>query len=98
MHSPRYTMPLNRVLIPIEIPDELVTMPTRLPGDWKTAPDSARTFGDRWIQAASSLALFVPSAVLTKEHNVLINPAHPDFPRIRVRRPEANFLDSRLFQ
>jgi RES domain-containing protein len=97
VHAPREVFPANRMLIPIEIPDELVAKPPTLPRDWKTSPDHARLFGDLWIQAASSLALFVPSAVLAKENNVLINPAHPEFPRVRVHRPETNFLDPRLF-
>jgi RES domain-containing protein len=97
VHARRERYPADRILIPIEIPDEQVVKPNGLPSDWKTASDHARLFGDRWVRSNSSLAVFVPSAVLTKENNVLINPAHPEFVRIRLRQPETNFLDARLF-
>ena len=98
VHVRRERYPADRILIPIEIPDEVVAEPARLPRDWKTAQDRARALGDGWIHAGTSLALLVPSAVLTKEKNVLINPAHPEFRRIRLHRPEAHFLDPRLFR
>ena len=92
VHAPREFFPPDRILIPIEIPDELVAEPARVPRDWKTAQRHARALGDGWIHAGTSLALLVPSAVLTKENNVLITPAHSEFPRIRVHRPETDFL------
>jgi RES domain-containing protein len=41
--------------------------------------------------------MLVPSAVLPAERNILINPAHPDFGRIEVGKPENHALDQRLF-
>lgn len=35
-----------------------------------------RALGDAWLQAAESLALRVPSAVLPQERNYVLNPAH----------------------
>jgi RES domain-containing protein len=55
-----------------------------------------RQVGDAWIQDARSLALRVPSAVIPTEQNILINPTHPKFERIRISGPEVFRLDNRL--
>jgi RES domain-containing protein len=85
----------------IEIPDtaiERVALAT-LPKDF--APDTAYTltqaFGDRWIREERSAVLVVPSAIVPLEHNVLLNPAHPDFVRCNWGRFEEVQLDPRLW-
>jgi RES domain-containing protein len=96
----------NRRVLPdvrlfgIEIPDELIVELKSLPHNWDVFPyeASAAATGDRWVRANSSVALRVPSAVLTKEHNILLNPNHPEFRRVKAHKPEANFLDPRLFR
>jgi RES domain-containing protein len=100
VHLDLDTEPSDYLLFPIDIPDELVEHLHPLPGSWNAHPpqELARAAGDRWIQSNSSPALLVPSAVLSREHNFLINPAHPEFRRLKVHIPEANFLDPRLFQ
>lgn len=87
-------------LFDLEIPDELIAELKPLPHDWGVFPyqASAAAAGDRWVRANASVALRVPSAVLTKEHNILLNPAHPEFRRVKAHKPEANFLDHRLFR
>ena len=60
------------------------------------AVKNPRRFGDAWIEEASSLALRVPSAVIPTEQNILINPGHPDFKRIRISQPEVFRFDDRL--
>jgi RES domain-containing protein len=98
-HVTRDTVPRDIVLIPVEIPDVLVeeleqTLKTRnvLPHG-----DQSRLTGDAWIRAGSSTGLLVPSAALTRERNLLINPAHPGFARVKFHAAERNFLDKRLF-
>ena len=52
-----------------------------LPPDYAAwpAPASTRALGDRWIAESVSVALSVPSAVTPGEHNILLNPAHPEY-------------------
>jgi len=58
-----------------------------LPHDWhKTRDESVRRFGDEWIHARQTIALLVPSAAIRGEWNVLLNPAHPDFRKVKFRR------------
>lgn len=49
------------------------------PRDWRHAPPSPRLpeIGDAWIEAARSVVLQVPSAVVPGESNFLLNPSHP---------------------
>lgn len=69
-----------------------------LPKQWRSSPPPPETqaLGDRWIAAGTSAVLEVPSAVIPEESNYLINPAHPEFRRIRVGPARPMEIDPRL--
>lgn len=69
-----------------------------LPADWRTAPAPAAlaALGNTWIMRRSSAVLSVPSALVDGERNYLLNPEHPDFPRVLVYPPEPFPYDARL--
>ncbi|MDQ6624265.1 MAG: RES domain-containing protein [Verrucomicrobiota bacterium] len=71
-----------------------------LPADWRALPprDETSAIGDRWIREARSPVLAVPNVIIPAERNYLINPAHPDFRRIKIRKPEPFVFDPRLLQ
>jgi len=52
--------------------------------------------GDRWVERRSSAVLAVPSAITPDDRNFLLNPAHPDFRRIRIAPPIDYEFDPRL--
>ena len=59
-----------------------------LPRDWhKTRDESLRHFRDEWIRAGQTAALLVPSTAIRGEWNVLLNPAHPDFQKVKFGEP-----------
>ena len=59
----------------------------------------SRSFGDQWLTKARSAVLIVPSKVTGGvETNLLINPLHPDFDKIRAGEPKTVLWDSRFFQ
>ncbi len=99
VHSTPGYYPIDAVLMPIEIPDDTVTALSELPKGWNNFPygPQSRRVGDLWVQQGASLAMLVPSAVLPAERNILINPAHPLFARIRIDEPEEHAFDRRLF-
>lgn len=66
-----------------------------LPPAWKTSKDLKR-LGDEWAAKQSSAVLRVPSVIVDSEVNYLLNPAHPDFPRIDIDRPQPFWFDPRL--
>lgn len=91
-----------RVMV-IDIPDDLVIetiLPDTLPPDWFDFAGYGRcqALGDDWLSRNQSAVLRVPSAIIAQEWNYLLNPAHPDFPRIILLRTEAFVFDSRIKQ
>jgi len=99
VHATRGFYPVDAVLVPVDVPDEMVADVPSLPKDWSQLPYSAgsRLIGDHWVKLGASLAMLVPSAVLPAERNVLINPGHVLFSQIRIGEPELNAFDRRLF-
>lgn len=89
------------VSIPIEIPEDLPhrgLTAAELPEGWDSAEhaDSTRVLGTTWANSMETAILVVPSAVLPRERNYLINPRHPDFSRIVFHDAEPFFFDRRL--
>lgn len=70
----------------------------KLPSGWRNSPPGPATmqFGDQWVREARSVVLAVPSAILPGERNFLVNPAHPDFGKLRRRKAVAFAFDPRL--
>lgn len=87
-------------LISAEVPDGLVqeVEPGALPPDWNAdpVPPSVQAVGDAWASGSSTLALRVPSALAPESWNVLLNPRHPEFRRVRVGTAHPFRFDARL--
>jgi RES domain-containing protein len=94
--------PADLVFIEGEIPDAVKigrVDPKILPARWhETREGSLRRFGDDWIREGKSAALLVPSAAIRGEWNLLLNPAHSDFPIIEFRDPRPFEFDVRMFR
>ena len=84
------------------IPETLVEdlSPDALPTEWRSWPWSARTqqIGSQWMQRGDTVALRVPSAVVPRERNLLVNAAHPGFARVEVEGPLGLDVDGRLVE
>lgn len=86
------------VCIPATVSMESVEKATKVPTDWREYPHTVapQAFGAEWVQGQRSVALRVPSVVVPGEFNYLLNPAHPDFKRVRIGKPEPFSFDPRL--
>jgi RES domain-containing protein len=86
------------VCIPVTLPMALIEKAAQVPSEWRQYPQNAtsQAFGAGWVQAQRSVALRVPSAVVPGEFNYLLNPAHPDFKRLKIGKPEPFSFDPRL--
>lgn len=91
-------VPRTQRWIRIEIPKGIAVEEAGDVSGWEASDQIAsRAFGDRWLDEKRSVALIVPSLVgRPNERNIVINPSHPDFPRIRASDPEPVIWDSRL--
>ena len=72
---------------------------TELPKSWRTmiAYPELQQLGSDWYHSNGSLILKVPSAVIPKEYNYIININHPDFNnKVSLVRTEDYFWDERL--
>jgi RES domain-containing protein len=80
------------------IPESHIEQPQKFPSDWRAYPygPSTQSFGAEWIRSGRSVALRVPSAVVIGEFNYLLNPQHPDFPKLQPGKPVSFQFDPRL--
>lgn len=95
--------PRSLVAIRAEIPADLRigSLDAReLPPDWRVypAPDSLKDLGTAWARGREAAVLSVPSAIIPRERNVLLNPAHPDFGRLRIHPAEPFAFDPRMWK
>jgi RES domain-containing protein len=89
--------------IPADLPAgfEVPLLPLAdLPADWRSypAPGRLQDIGSAWVREARSFALRVPSAIIPDEHNILLNPRHPDHHRLRVHAAQAFSFDPRMWK
>jgi RES domain-containing protein len=93
-----HLMKIPWVCIPAALPIELLEKAAKVPPEWRQYPHNAasQSFGAEWVQAQRSVALRVPSAVIAGEFNYLLNPAHPQFTKVKVGKPEPFSFDPRL--
>ena len=93
----------NYVLIPAEIPGDIARLKIdskQLSEHWRTleARETLQEIGGRWLHSGKYCVLEVPSAVIPAELNLLLNPAHRDFARIKIGQAEKLESDLRLMR
>jgi RES domain-containing protein len=87
----------------VEIPEDLLIERIEaedLPDGWNRVADhpECQRVGELWVQKESSSLLEVPSAVLPREKNYLVNPLHPKAGPIEVVEQEPFRFDRRLLR
>ena len=100
VHLTYEMMPSDYWIMEIDIPDEIyISTCEELPNDWNAFPytDASRKIGDKFILENKFVALRVPSAVVQKEWNILLNPFHPSFKDVQIIQAEPFTFDRRLF-
>jgi RES domain-containing protein len=96
-------LPFDYSFVEIDIPDynvKIIQSVDFLKPKWDTEKtvNQLQMLGSSWLKKKESLAMSVPSAVLNQENNILINPSHKDFDKLKViKKGKINF-DPRLFR
>jgi len=73
--------------------------PKELPKNWRqfSAYAALQQKGSQWYKSKQSLVLKVPSAVIPKEYNYILNTEHQDFKNnVQIKTSENYFWDERL--
>jgi RES domain-containing protein len=84
--------------------DEAVVMPVekiaQLPLDWREfpVPNAVRRIGNEWVRSGSSAVLRVPTAILPREFNYIINLEHEDARGIEYGSVERFVFDRRFVE
>ncbi len=96
-------LPPNLWMLTIEFPDDLTILDLHadtLPAEWGAFPRPLLTqkLGDEFVFARQHLAMRVPSSVVQREYNYLLNPLHPDFSSVKIAHEEPFRFDRRLLQ
>lgn len=94
----------NLVLVAIDLPEDpsfgLDVPAHKLPPGWNALPSSepAADFGTRFLQSASHLYMRVPSVIVHEGTNLVINPLHPAYERVRLEVVRPFSFDPRMFK
>lgn len=85
----------------ILIPDDLEIKEIKtedLKQDWMTfdAIPYTQQIGDHWLKSLETPILKIPSSIILKEFNFLINPNHPDFEAIKLIEAAPFVFDQRI--
>ncbi len=97
VHLPSYEILQEYVYITVHFTSDLVVEAELVEG-WNSRPVArcSQSIGDRWVDNGRFPILKVPSVVVPKGWNYLMNIAHPDFPEIKTGQPVAMTFDQRL--
>lgn len=95
-------VPFKYIAVCIKFDEALVVIAhaKALPADWKSEPPppSTQEIGDTWAREKRSAILQLPSVIIPGEPNYLVNPAHPDFRKISIGKPDPFAFDPRLLR
>ena len=103
VHLTLGTIPDDFVMLTIQIPDDVSVLklsPSDLPINWNAFPypPANQKIGDSFIQENKFCLLQIPSAVTRGDYNMLINPNHKDFAKIKITATEKFPFDKRIFR
>ncbi|PVD51578.1 hypothetical protein DC498_14245 [Terrimonas sp.] len=69
-----------------------------LPGNWKEAPapSSTKDLGTKLLRSANSPIIKIPSAIIPREFNFILNPQHPNSEDFKILDVEDFVYDVRI--
>ncbi len=103
VHTPKEIVPPNQILLTINIPQKLeskILSVDELKDGWDALQTNEWTqeLGLQYFQASDALGIIVPSAVISLENNIVLNPAHKDYQHIKITDQSEFKFDERLFK
>ncbi|MGO9638802.1 MAG: RES family NAD+ phosphorylase [Terracidiphilus sp.] len=93
-------LPDKYQLIEVSIPEGIsirgIEPPSRI--DWKEKTRITQRIGDTWLASRETPLAHVPSAIVPRTRNYLLNPEHPDAKQVQVAEVIKERFDNRLFR
>ena len=92
--------PGDLLMAEVDVPDALIDRLelAPLPKDWFTQNNSeCRRIGMEWLKNRRSAALLVPSVPIRGDSNMILNPVHPEFARVKLIKTVPFYYDLRMF-
>ncbi|MEP6595802.1 MAG: RES family NAD+ phosphorylase [Ginsengibacter sp.] len=98
VHLRTIDIPEKQYLLQIELPDSNFSeiKQSKIKDNWQQHLNYTQWMGDQFVKANQLLILKVPSAIVSQEHNFLVNPLHGEFKKVKVVKTELLELDKRL--
>lgn len=87
VHLDRDIIPTTYRLLRIAVPETIAIQNIsdgEPASDWRSHPATTREIGDAWLDQSSSALLQVPSVIVPRARNFLLNPAHADAVKIAI--------------
>lgn len=103
VHLTLATIPSDYVMVTIYLPDNISLRKLserNLPRNWNTFPHpiSTQAIGDKFVTKNKYCVLKAPSVVTMGDYNLLINPHHADFAKIKIIDITPFPFDERIFE
>ncbi len=93
--------PKNMTALRLDIPSAARLLDAHALGllaNWRSDQSISQVFGMQWLASNASLGLWVPSYVVPLEMNLLLNPQHAAYSRVKLTVEQNPFIfDPRLF-
>lgn len=101
VHFDHDLAPTQYVMFDVDIPSRVKlhrVVAADLQRNWRQwpLPKGLQTLGTKWAEEGRTVGLVVPSAVVPEENNVILNPEHRDFAKIKISDMRAFRFDKRL--
>ncbi|WP_259066400.1 RES family NAD+ phosphorylase [Mucilaginibacter sp. X4EP1] len=100
VHLPPLLIPSDYCLAEIEVPEDSIGViaSEELPVNWAaiSPPLALKQLGDEFLQKQAYLILKLPSAIVPKEFNYLLNPLHKDIKKVKILQKQHFNFDERL--
>jgi RES domain-containing protein len=93
-------LPRTYDLLEVETAENLVisNLDPPIESQWKHEVEITRSLGDGWLAAVASALARIPSVIVPRTWNFLLNPLHPDASQVRIASVIRERFDNRLFQ
>lgn len=89
---------IPRTLVTVKVPRHLIGGELWKSDGWQDNPPGKPTSdqGDDWLAVAKTAGVLAPSIIIPEEHNLLLNPLHPDFQEVKIVKTTPFLFDPRL--